>query len=78
MHLYFHFSYTFKYASGVRIWGYYQIHSKKSIKTRQNTPYGGETLCYSLLQGGVTNSKLEFGLRYIGSTDFSLKNQNTL
>ena len=25
----------------------------KSFKTRPNTPYGGETSCYSLLQGGV-------------------------
>ena len=26
----------------------------KSFKTRPNTPYGGETSRYSLLQGGVT------------------------
>ena len=26
---------------------------KKSFKTRPNTPYGGETSYYSLLQGGV-------------------------
>ena len=31
----------------------YQIHIKKSFKTRPNTPYGGETSSYSLLQGGV-------------------------
>ena len=29
------------------------IRGKKSFKTRPNTPYGGETSRYSLLQGGV-------------------------
>ena len=33
--------------------GFYQIHSKKNFKTRPNTPYGGETSHYALLQGGV-------------------------
>ena len=33
--------------------GFFQIGGKKSFKTRPNTPYGGETSCYSLLQGGV-------------------------
>ena len=33
--------------------GFYQIHGKKSSKTRPNTQYGGETLYYSLLQEGV-------------------------
>ena len=33
--------------------GFYQIRGKKSFKTRPNTPYGGETSRYSLLQGGV-------------------------
>ena len=33
--------------------GFYQICGKKSFKTRPNTPYGGETSRYSLVQGGV-------------------------
>ena len=32
---------------------FYQIRSKKSFKTRQNTQYGGGTSSYSLVQGGV-------------------------
>ena len=38
--------------------GFYQILSKKSFKTKPNTPYGGETSPYSLLQGGGVCSKL--------------------
>ena len=50
-------------ASGVHIWWYlggdpegwlFQICSKKSFKTKPNTPYGGETSCFSLFQGGVS------------------------
>ena len=38
-------------------WGwFYQIRGKKSFKTRPNTPYGGETSRYSLLQGGVSGT----------------------
>ena len=33
--------------------GFYQIRCSKSFKTRPNTPYGGETSIYSLLQQGV-------------------------
>ena len=48
-------------ASGVHIWGYlegpcgwyFHIRSKKSFKKRPNSPYGGETSSYSLLQQGV-------------------------
>ena len=36
--------------------GFYQIHGKKSFKTRHNTPYGEETPCYSLPQGGVSST----------------------
>ena len=32
----------------------FRIYSKKSFKTRPNSPYGGETSSYSLLQVGVT------------------------
>ena len=61
MHLYFYFTYNLSALVGSAfgaIWedpegGFYQIHGKKSFKTRPNTPYGGETSCYSLLQGEV-------------------------
>ena len=60
-------------ASGVRIWGYlegpwwwfYQIRGKKSFTTRPNTPYGGETSRYSLLQGGVANSSTPINVLYL-------------
>ena len=32
---------------------FFRICSKKSFKTRPNSPYGGETSSYSLLQQGV-------------------------
>ena len=58
MHLYFEFLII---ASEVHIWGYlggpwrcfFRNCSKKSFKTRPNSPYGGETLSYLLLQQGV-------------------------
>ena len=35
-------------------WGwFFRIRGRKSFKTRPNTPYGGETSCYSLFQRGV-------------------------
>ena len=34
---------------------FFQIRSKKSLKTRPNSPYGEETSSYSLLQQGVFN-----------------------
>ena len=40
--------------------GFYQIRSKKSFKTRPNTPYGGGTSHYSLLQGGVCDVSKPF------------------
>ena len=35
--------------------GFIKFVIKNSFKTRPNTPYGGETSHYSLLQGGVFN-----------------------
>ena len=61
MHLYFYFTYNSSALVGSAfgaIWedpegGFMKFAIKRRFKTRPNTPYGGETLCYSLLQGGV-------------------------
>ena len=37
--------------------GFFKFAVKRAFKTRPNSPYGGETSSYYLLQQGVTNTK---------------------
>ena len=63
VHLHFDFTYNLSVLVGSvfgatwedpGLWGcFFQIRCKKSLKTRPNSPYGGETSSYSLLQQGV-------------------------
>ena len=52
---------------------FFQIRIKKSFKTRPNTPYGGETSHYSLLQGGLSTQDNQTLALFIWSTIFRKK-----